>query len=226
MRSLGLIPARGGSKRLPNKNIASLNGKPLISYAIDSALASDAFDEIIVSSDDEAVLEVARRYPVTIHERPARLARDDVSVLEFSLELLEELAKQGKDYDTLTILWTINPTRTPKDIRAACKLLVEEHADFVISVTNFRYNPLRALVQKQGKLELYFGEDKAKRDQELPELFAHDGNILHMRTEALKKEKTFFGKNTVPYETPHATVDINTQEDLELAEALMRSHTT
>ncbi|MCK4827635.1 acylneuraminate cytidylyltransferase family protein, partial [bacterium] len=141
LTNLAIIPARGGSKRLPGKNIKEINGKPLICYTIEAAINSDCFDTLLFSSDSEEILSVARRYEqVTIDRRPASLAGDKVKVIDAVCEIIDREEMQNR-FDTVSLLLPTCPFRRASDIRKGFDLL-DQSVDSVISATSFEF-PIR-----------------------------------------------------------------------------------
>lgn len=223
-KSLCIIPARGGSKRFPGKNTALLNGKPLVAYAIDVAKESGVFDTVCVTSDDPAVLTIARERGVDIvHDRPADLATDTAQLRTVCLRLLEELAAEGKSYDSFALLVPVSPLRTAAQIRAAAKLLQSSDADTVLSVTAHIHPPQRALCIRKGHIEPFSPDDVVKRAQELETLYYHDGTVMFCKTKQFLESGEFYATNIVPYEIPAGTsVNIDDPSELAWAEFLSK----
>lgn len=220
---LCIIPARGGSKRLPHKNIALLAGKPLLAYAVEEALKSNVFDMVCVSSEDEQVLEVARVYGAHLAlKRPPELATDTAQVKHVCKYLLEYFADQGSAYTEFAILLTTNPFRTAEDIKAAYEIFKREDANYVMSLVPYSHPPQRAVWVTDGYVKPYFGLQYMKQAQLLDTLYRHDGSIIFAKTEAFLREGEFYGTKVVPYFTPvERSVDIDNQLDLAWAEFLL-----
>ena len=145
LKNLAVIPARGGSKRFPKKNIASLNGKPLIAYTIEAAIRSRCFNEIIFSSDDNEILEIARKYPqITAEKRLKKFAGDKVKVIELILSILKRKNLENK-FDTITLLLPTCPLRRALDIKKGFKLLSKQ-IDSVVSLTEFEF-PIKMSIE-------------------------------------------------------------------------------
>jgi CMP-N-acetylneuraminic acid synthetase len=221
-KPLCIIPARGGSKRLPGKNLALLAGKPLLVYAIEAAAQSGVFDRVCVTSDDDAVLEQARKSGADLAlRRPPELATDSAQVRHVCKHLLEELAAQGCAYSEFGVLLTTNPLRTAQDIRSAYELFTPE-AHFVMSLVPFSHPPLRAVWAPEGFVVPYFGTQNMKPTQQLPALYRHDGSIILARTNVFLSLGEFYGSRVVPYYIPpERSVDIDSSLDLEWAEFLL-----
>lgn len=219
-----IIPARGGSKRLPRKNVAELGGKPLLSWAIESAVDSGVFDLVCVSSEDEEILTLAReRADVRAVERPPELATDDVPVKVVCARLLEDLAREGRTFEEFGILLVTNPFRTGADVEAAYRAFREADADYLMSLVPFSHPPQRAVWIPDGRVEPYFGMEHMKRTQLLDPLYRHDGSIVFARTEVFLAEGEIYGSDVIPFfMSPERSVDIDSPLDLEWAEFLLR----
>jgi len=222
-RPLCIIPARGGSKRLPRKNIALLAGKPLLSYAIDAALESDVFDLICVSSEDDEILETASKYGAHLAlRRGAELATDTAQVRHVCAHVLEDLASEGQVYDEFAVLLVTNPLRTSRDIKAAYEIFREKDANYLMSLVPYSHPPQRAVWVPGGYVEPYYGLQYMKQTQLLDTLYRHDGSIIFGKTDVFLKEKEFYRTNVIPYFLPaERSVDIDNSLDLAWAEFLL-----
>lgn len=221
-KPLCIIPARGGSKRIPRKNIVLLAGKPLMAYTIGAALKSNVFDRVCVSSDDDDILEVARGYGAQALKRPPELATDIAQIKQVCKYLLEYFATQGLAYKEFAMLQTTNPLRTAEDIKAAYEIFKREKANYVISIVPFSHPPQRAVRIKDGYMEPYFGLQYMKQTQLLETLYQPDGSIIFARTEAFLREGEFYGSHAVPYFIPaERSLDIDGPLDLAWAGFLL-----
>jgi CMP-N-acetylneuraminic acid synthetase len=222
-RPLCIIPARGGSKRLPRKNIALLAGKPLLAYAIEAALESDVFDEICVSSEDDEILEVARGCGAHLAlKRPPELATDTAQVKHVCAHLLEHFAAKGLAYGEFAVLLVTSPLRISQDIKAAYEIFKREDTNYVMSLVPYSYPPQRAFRVANGYAEPCFGLEYMKQTQLLETLYRHDGSIIFAKSEAFLKAKEFYGTKVVPYFIPkERSVDIDSPLDLAWAEFLL-----
>lgn len=221
---LCIIPARGGSKRFPRKNIALLAGKPLLTYAIEAAVESNIFDKICVSSDDEEILGIAKAYDsISALKRSQELATDTVQIKEVCLYLLEYFASQGEAYTEFAVLLTTNPFRTAKDIRNAYGIFKSSNANYVMSLVPYSHPPQRAVWAPKAYVEPYFGLRYMKQTQLLDPLFRHDGSVIFARSEIFMKEREFYGTKVAPYFiSPEKSVDIDNPLDLAWAEFLFK----
>jgi len=224
---LCIIPARGGSKRLPRKNITLLAGKPLLAYTIEEALKSNIFGVVCVSSEDDEVLKFARAYGTHLAlKRPLELATDRAQVKHVCKYLLEYFAAQGSAYAEFAVLLPTNPLRTDQDIQAAYEIFKREDANYVMSLVPYSHPPQRAVCVTDGYVKPYFGFQYIKQAQLLDTLYRHDGSITFAKTEAFLREGEFYGTKVVPYFIPQErSVDIDSPQDLAWAEFLLsRAH--
>ena len=222
-KPLCIIPARGGSKRLPRKNVALLAGKPLLAYAIDAALESDLFSLICVSSEDDKILDTASKYGAHLAlRREPELATDTAQVRHVCGHVLEDLASQGQIYHEFAVLLVTNPLRTSRDIKAAYEIFREKDANYLMSLVPYSHPPQRAVWIPNGYVEPYYGLQYMKQTQLLDTLYRHDGSIVFGRTEVFLREKEFYGTKVVPYFLPaERSVDIDNSLDLGWAEFLL-----
>ncbi|MCH7745174.1 MAG: acylneuraminate cytidylyltransferase family protein, partial [Chloroflexi bacterium] len=169
MKPLCLIPARGGSKRLPGKNIRLLAGKPLIAYTIEAALDSNVFDCVCVSTDDEEIAAIAREYGADVpFMRPAHLSDDTARVVQVTCHALEFFAERGHEYESLCVLQPTSPLRTANDIRDAYALFQSTDARYVVGIVAWEHPPFWAFEKRDGFLTPHWGADKMLKTQDLP----------------------------------------------------------
>ena len=228
LKNLAVIPARGGSKRFPRKNIASLNGKPLIAYTIESAIQSRCFRKIIFSSDDNEILNIARKYPqITAEKRPRGFAGDKVKVIELILNILNRTNLQSQ-FDTITLLLPTCPLRRVSDIKKGFKLL-NRKIDSVVSVTEFEF-PIKMSIEfkNNSKLLKYIFNPSPlvtgnTRSQDHKPIFRPNGGFYISWWDKLKTNKNFFSGIIKGHDMPREhSVDIDNQTDLIYAEMLLR----
>jgi CMP-N-acetylneuraminic acid synthetase len=220
-----IIPARGGSKRFPRKNVALLAGKPLLVYAIETALDSGVFDQVYVSSEDDEILAIARQFGESLAlRRPAELAGDRVQLKQVCAYLLSDWKEQGRPYTEFALLVPTNPLRTAQDVRDAYTVFREAGGNYLMSLVEHSHPPQMALWSPHGFLEPYFGRQYIRQSQQLEKLYRHDGSIIFARTEIFLEEVDmgFYGTKVVPYVIPASrSVDIDNPLDLEWAEFLL-----
>ena len=223
MRRIAIIPARGGSKRLPRKNIALLAGKPLLGYAIEAALESRVFDHVCVSSEDDEILEIARAYEgVLCLQRPPELATDTASVREVCAYLLEDFASKGEPYEEFAVLLTTNPLRSSEDIRESCEILKCPGVNAVMSLVPFSHPPQRSVRIADGLVEPFLDLSYMTQTQKLEPLYRHDGSIYLAKVDVFLKERVQYGSGLAPYFIPpERSVDIDSILDLEWVEFLL-----
>jgi len=229
MNILGLIPARGGSKGIPNKNRKVLNGKPLLQYTIEAALGSKLLNRVVFSSEDETLIELARSMGAEVpFIRPSILSQDDSGTLEVVQHALKVLSCDGEKYDAVCLLQVTNPFRTSKFIDEAIKKFKNSHADTLLSVLKVphTYNPHWVFkVSKKGHIELVTGDKQIiKRRQDLPITYHRDGAIYLVKADTILNKNTLYGEMISYIESnPEHQVNIDTAEDWEKAEIIAKS---
>ncbi len=229
MRILGIIPARGGSKSVPRKNIKDLGGKPLIAWTIEAAKASGVFDRLILTTDDAEIAEVGKRYGAEVpFMRPPELAEDTtptLPVLQHALTWLKE--RESYQPDAAMLLQPTTPFRSAEHIRGAVELFEKTGADSVVSVVEIpgNYNPHWAFkVDNDFHATLYLGgaiKTRIKRRQDLPKAYAPNGMIYLFRPKFLfdPVDPNFYGDDVRAYEVEEkASINIDSPEDWVLAE--------
>lgn len=223
MKPLAIIPARGGSKRFPRKNVALLGGKPLILWAVEAAMGSGVFDTVCVSSDDAEILKIAEEAGAEARLRPQEFATDTAQTKHVSLHLLEELAKEGKEYESIALLMPTSPLRSAEDIRKAYEIFEETGCDCVMSFVPNEHPPEQTYHIVDGKMQPYLGIEKMHiRSQELPKTYRHDGAITFVKTDVFRKRKEWCDTGVVPYFIPpEHSVDIDSPTQLKWAEFLL-----
>jgi CMP-N,N'-diacetyllegionaminic acid synthase len=228
MNILGVIPARGGSKSVPRKNIALIHGKPLIAYTIEAAQHSRLLTHFLVSSDDPEILAVARKYGAPVpFVRPAELATDIAPTLPVVQHAVAEMERMhGITYDFIVLLQPTTPLRLPEDIDAALEKLVATGADSVISVCDVgAYHPARMRQIVDDRLvELPVREPKEMaRRQDLPPVYIRNGAIYAVKRDVVMLQNTMSGSVCRPYIMPEErSVNVDSLLDLLLAEILLR----
>ena len=220
---LAIIPARGGSKRLPRKNILELNGEPLISYSIKAGLDSKYIDKVIVSSDDKEILDVSKKNKVDTIIRPDSLASDIAS----TFDAIEHAILNSDNYDYIVLLQPTSPLRTATQIDEAIELLDQKNADAVVSVCEMEHSPLWAntldiTLSMEGFLK---DEVINKRSQDLETYFRLNGAIYICKSKRLLKEKKFLFKNNIfAYKmNTESSIDIDKKIDFEMATFFMKA---
>ncbi|MGM1056404.1 MAG: cytidylyltransferase domain-containing protein [Bacteroidota bacterium] len=227
MKILGLIPARGGSKGIPGKNIKLLAGKPLLEYTFESAKASALLSRVILSTDDPEIIRTAEKIGLEVpFIRPKKLAEDTTTSLEVIKHALEELKINGEEYDAVCLLQPTTPFRETGLIDSAIKKFTEGNFDSLISVREVPadFNPHWVFEEKDGKLQIATGEQEIiPRRQDLPKAYHRDGAIYITKTSILTDQNSLYGKNIGFINTtgsPYVNIDI--PKDWEEAEQLIK----
>lgn len=214
MSTIALIPARGGSKRLPRKNMLEIGGLPMLAHPIQTALRSSLFDRVFVSTEDSEIAEIAHQYGAEIIERPMEIAQDRSTVAQVCLHALE----LHPEVSHLCCIYATAITLKPESIIAARSMMNEEPtADFVMGVSNYEHPPVQALkMSTNGYLQYMWPEWLGIQSQFQPHLVVSNGSFYWVYSPAFKREKTFYGQRLKGYVLPHDQVsDINTPEDFE-----------
>jgi len=223
VKTICFIPARGGSKRLPRKNLLPLAGRPLIAYTIEAARKSGIFDRIVVSSDDEEILEVAAREGAEADRRPPALGGDAV---RFTEVLGEFLPRAGEEIETVAVLLPTCPFRTEQDIAAAYAMLRGAGApSFVVSVREYEFPPEFALEMNGTRLRVLRPEVYAAttQSQSVGKSYHPNGAIYFGPVRRFLKERSFFREPLLGYlMPPERSLDIDNPCQFEIAEAMMR----
>ncbi len=223
------IPARGGSKRLPRKNLRKLAGKPLLAYTIEAARQSGLFDTVYVCTEDEEIADVSRSYGASVPVlMPAELCGDLVASHVPCQHLAAYLRENGKEADTLVCLQPTSPLRATSDVQAAVSKFREDGFDFLVSVTPLDPHDFHWAVIPNGDRywRMYFGDQYMKERLLLPEVFRPNGSIKIARLPALAQTGHFFGERMGVIETPpERSVHIAVEFDLKLCEQLLAERT-
>ena len=229
MKILAIIPARGGSKGIPGKNIKLLNGKPLLAYTSEIALQSKYLTEVILSTEDEEIIQVAKKISIKVpFVRPMELAQDNTPTIDVIIHALQWYKSQNVFFDAVCLLQVTSPFRTVKFLDNAIKKFIEEDSDSLISVQRVPhvYNPHWTFeVNLDGSLKIATGETQIiSRRQELPVAYHRDGSIYITKTEILLRDKSLYGKMTGFIESDaNFYVNIDTIEDWETAEKMIEN---
>lgn len=222
---LGLIPARGGSKGLPGKNIRPLLGKPLAAWTIEQARASRYLDKIIVSTDAEEIAAVARRYGAEVpFMRPPELSTDHAKAIDVILHAIEHFSVRGERYDLVMLLQPTSPLRAAQDIDNAVERLFSKEAQSVVSVCEAEHHPYGMnILPPDGSLEDFLKPEAINSNrQELPVFYRINGAIYMAYIAYLQAQKSFVGKDAFAYIMPREkSVDIDSIIDLKFAECLL-----
>ena len=221
-RLLAIIPARGGSKRLPRKNILNLSGKPLIAWTIEAALGSKYVDHVVVSTEDNQIAAVSKKYGADVpYMRPDNLATDESASIDAVLHTIEYLEEIGEFYNYIILLQPTSPLRTTQNINESIELLQDRKCDAVISVCEAEHSPLWCnTIPSDDDLSNFLDSSVLnKRSQDLKQYYRLNGAIFLCNTDRLKKENAFFlESNCVAYKMDlDKSVDIDNHIDFDLA---------
>ena len=225
MRFLGVIPARGGSKGVPGKNIRPVAGKPLIAWTIEAAKASGVLDRLVVSTDNDRIANVARQCGAEVRMRPAALAGDDTPTRPVLEHVAEELEGEGAAFDAVVTLQPTSPLRLPRHITEACvQFAADANADSLVSCVAVPhiFNPVSVMKRNwQGYLESFVGGDAITRRQDKPEVFARNGAAVYI-TRRSRIGDFVFGGNLLCYPMDAKySLDIDTLDDFTIAETAL-----
>lgn len=223
---LAIIPARGGSKRIPRKNIKPFCGKPMIAWSIEAALQSACFDQVIVSTDDAEIAEVARQWGATVpFMRPAELSDDHTGTIPVIRHAIEWFNRQGQSVELACCLYATAPFVSAEDLRRGLDILQSKDCDYAFSVTSYAFPIQRAIrLNAEGRVEMFSPEHFNTRSQDLEEAFHDAGQFYWGSTEAWLQGKLIFSPDSLPVLLPrHRVQDIDTPEDWTRAEWLFRA---
>ncbi len=224
MRKIAIITARGGSKRIPRKNIREFCGKPILAYSIEAARESGLFDTVMVSTEDREIAGIARQYGAEVpFYRSERTAGDFATTNDVLLEVLEEYGKRGAHYDLGCCIYPTAPFVTADKLKCAMERLEGSDADTLIPVVNFSYPPQRAMIVREGRLVFEYPQYLDSRSQDLEPHYHDVGQFYLFYTEAFRKNKKLMVGNILPYVVSEMEVqDIDNQTDWEIAEIKYR----
>ena len=220
MSRIAIITARGGSKRIPKKNIKDFCGKPIICYSIEAALASGLFDEVMVSTDSDEIAEIAKKAGAKVpFMRSAGNSDDHATTADVLLEVLGDYEKEGRMFDSLCCIYPTAPFVTAKKLQEAFALLEEKHADAVVPVVRYSFPPQRAFVRSGDYTVMKYPEHARTRSQDLEPYFHDAGQFYCLHTSSFLKEKAVFMPRLISLEMPETEVqDIDNETDWKLAE--------
>lgn len=220
MKRLAIITARGGSKRIPRKNIKPFLGKPILAYSIEAAVACGLFDEVMVSTEDEEIAEIAKQYGAKVpFYRSEKTAGDFATTNDVLLEVIEEYEKRGQFFDVACCIYPTAPFVTADKIKDAMGQLEASDADTLIPVVQFSYPPQRAMVIRNGQLEFKYLEYIDSRSQDLEKEYHDVGQFYCFKVPAYKENKKLMLGSILPYVVDEMEVqDIDNESDWKIAE--------
>ena len=225
MGLFAVIPARGGSKRIPRKNIKLFLGKPIIAYSIEVAVTSKLFEKVIVSTDDDEIAGIAEEYGAEVpFQRPAELSNDHIGNTKVIAHSVNWMQQQGWEVDTVCCIYATAPFIQSNDLHTAYNIFQSNKWDFVFAATDYVYPIQRSFrLLKNGSVNMMFPENYTKRSQDL-EIFCHDaGQFYWGKPESWIENRIIFSeKSTVVNIQPYRAMDIDTEEDWKRAELMYR----
>jgi len=217
---LAIIPARGGSKRIPRKNIKPFCGKPVLAYSIEAASQSGLFDEIMVSTDDDEIAAIAKQYGAAVPFMLSTEASNDyATTTDVLLEVVERYRQLGRSFTHICCIYPAAPFVTAEKLNRAFQMLRSSGADALVPVVSFSYPPLRGFTLQNERIRMKWPEHTFTRSQDLEPIYHDCGQFYFMRTDALLREKNMLCRETVPMHLTELEVqDIDNEVDWELAE--------
>lgn len=221
--NVAIIPARGGSKRIPRKNIKLFHGKPMIAYSIEAAIASGCFDKVIVSTDDQDIADVAKQYGAEIpFLRPAEISNDYATTMDVMAHAIAWCKKQGWNIEAVCCLYATAPFVSANSLRRGYKVLSEDKCEFVFTATTFSYPIQRAIkLSERGEVTMFSPEYEQARSQDLVDAYHDAGQFYWGKVQAFTERKPVFSPHSKVILLPRIKVqDIDTPEDWDFAEAL------
>jgi pseudaminic acid cytidylyltransferase len=219
-KAIAIITARGGSKRIPKKNIKFFNGKPIMAYSIEAAIRSGRFDDVMVSTDDEEIAAVARQSGAKVpFMRSSKTSDDYATTAEVLKEVLETFRQKGQQYEYACCIYPTAPFVTAEKLSAAFDRLISTGADSILPVTKFSFPIWRSFQMENGKVTYNWPEYAPKRSQDLPPAFHDCGQFYFFKTSMFLQTGKLVTENTIGLEVPETEVqDIDNEEDWTIAE--------
>ncbi len=221
---LAVITARGGSKRIPKKNIRPFLGRPIMEYSIEAAIESGCFDEVMVSTDSEEIAEIAQKAGAKVpFYRSESTSDDHATTADVLLEVIRTYEERGIFFGAICCLYPTAPFVNAFAIKEAMKTLIDCEADTVLPVVRYSFPPQRSVVIRDNMVTPRYPEDYLKRSQDLEPYYHDCGQFYCMRTESLKKNGAIVAGKVLPYVQQEIRVqDIDTEEDWQIAEMKYR----
>lgn len=220
MKILAIIPARGGSKRIPRKNIKDFAGQPIIKYSIDAAISAGFFNEIMVSTDDQEIAETAKSFGAKVpFLRSRENSIDTATTIPVLEEVINEYKKRGQEFDYVCCIYPTALFVTAEKLKLAKQMIIDNNAEAVIPVTKSSYPIQRALKIKDEKAEMFWPENCNVRSQDLEPAYFDCGQFYFFKVSCLLEQKVLYPRHSVPLIVPgHESQDIDNEEDWKSAE--------
>lgn len=223
-RSVAIITARGGSKRIPRKNIKEFLGKPIIAYSLAAAFEAGCFDEVMVSTDDREIADVAIKLGAKVpFFRSAEMSNDFATTADVLVEVLSEYLTRGEQFEYACCIYPTAPFVTPEKLKYGHDLLFKTGADTALPVVRFGYPIQRGLKIEEGRLSMIWPEHLNSRSQDLMPAYHDSGQFYWLRVDRFLETRKLFAEHSVSIELPESEVqDIDTEEDWRIAEMKYR----
>lgn len=220
MSMIAIIPARGGSKRIPRKNIKQFCGKPIIAYSIEAAIKSSIFTEVMVSTDDQEIAAIAKEYGAKVpFMRSPEMATDIAMTAPVLSEVINNYQKMGKNFEYLCCVYPTAPFITSERLKFSMELLKKEKVECVLPIVKYSYPPQRCLVIRDKKVKMLYPENYNIRSQDLEPIYHDCGQFYCLNTKSLLEQQKLFCDNTLPVILSESEVqDIDNEEDWKMAE--------
>jgi len=220
MKCIAIITARGGSKRIPRKNIKDFCGKPIIEYSIKAALESGVFDEVMVSTDDEEIAEISMKAGAVVPFFRSSNTSDDYSTTaDVLMEVLKEYIKMGKTFDYAACIYPTAPFVTAQKLRDGIRILKEKDGIMLMPVVRFHFPPQRSLIINDGKVEYKWPQYRTTRSQDLEEMYYECGQYYFYNVDKYLEKKGQISEGIIPIIVSEMEAqDIDNEEDWRIAE--------
>jgi N-acylneuraminate cytidylyltransferase len=220
MKTVAIITARGGSKRIPRKNIKPFVGKPIIAYSIEAACQAGIFDEVMVSTDDEEIAAVARQYGASVpFMRSEKTSDDYATTADVINEVVSAYRQKGEEFTYACCIYPTAPFVTAEKLQKSFRLLTESGADSVLPITRFSFPIWRSFKKEGDKVSYNWPEHSLKRSQDLPPAFHDCGQFYFLHLPVFIASPKLVTDNTIGFEVPESEVqDIDNEEDWKIAE--------
>lgn len=224
MNAIAIITARGGSKRIPGKNVRDFCGKPILAYSVEAALQSGLFEEVMVSTDSETIAESAKTYGASVpFLRSAETSNDYATTADVLSEVLENYQRKGRRFEAFCCLYPTAPFVTAEKLRDAAEVFQNSRADSLMCVTRFSYPPQRAVVLRDDFLSWAYPEYERTRSQDLEPIYHDCGQFYFCKSDIFLTRRSLVTERTVPFILPETEVqDIDNEEDWRIAESKYR----
>ena len=225
MKTIAIITARGGSKRIPKKNIKEFCGKPIMAYSIEAALSSGVFDEVMVSTDSEEIATIAREYGAAVpFMRSPETSNDFATTADVIKEVIQSYKEKNIEFEYLCCIYPTAPFVTARKLQESMQKLLSAEADSLMPVVQFSFPPQRGMIEKNGILQYQYPEFSKMRSQDLPTIYHDCGQYYFCKTTSFIQYNSVVTPNTIPDVMPEEEVqDIDNESDWMIAEIKYRT---